>query len=53
VLLLAAPGPLRADVAVKFPTGAPATLDLGDRTWSSVSQGDAELVGYTTPKRLS
>jgi phosphohistidine phosphatase len=53
VLLLAAPGHLRAEVAVKFPTGALATLDLGDRTWSSVSQGGAELVGYATPKRLS
>jgi hypothetical protein len=39
-------------VIAKFPTGALATLALGDRTWSSVSQGDAELVGYTTPKRL-
>ena len=53
VLLLAAPGHLRAEVAVKFPTSALATLDLGDRTWSSVSQGDAQIVGYTTPKRLS
>jgi phosphohistidine phosphatase len=52
VLLLAAPGPLRAEVTTKFPTSALATLALGDRTWSSVSQGDAELVGYTTPKQL-
>jgi phosphohistidine phosphatase len=52
VLLLAAPGPLRAEVNAKFPTGALATLALGDRTWSSVSPGDAELAGYTTPKRL-
>jgi phosphohistidine phosphatase len=50
---LAAPGPLLDAVSVKFPTCALATLALGDRTWSSVSPGDAELVAYTIPKDLS
>lgn len=53
VLLLAAPSPLLAEVTAKFPTGALATLALGDRTWRSVSQGGAELVGYTTPRKLA
>ncbi|MDX6522360.1 MAG: phosphohistidine phosphatase [Gaiellales bacterium] len=53
VLLLAAPGPLLSEVIAKFPTGALATLALGDRTWSSVSKGDGELVGFSIPKDLS
>jgi phosphohistidine phosphatase len=50
---LAAPGPLLDAVSVKFPTCALATLALGDRTWSALSQGDAELVGFTIPRDLS
>jgi phosphohistidine phosphatase len=50
---LAATGPLLEAVSVKFPTCALATLDLGDRTWSSVNPGDAELVGFTIPRNLS
>ena len=50
---LAAPGPLLDAVSVKFPTCGLATLALGDRTWSSVSQGGAELVGFTIPRDLS
>jgi phosphohistidine phosphatase len=50
---LAAPGQLYDAESVKFPTCALATLALGDRTWSSVSQGDAELVGFTIPRDLN
>jgi phosphohistidine phosphatase len=50
---LAAPGPLLDAVRMKFPTCALATLALGDRTWSSVGPGDAELVAFTVPKDLS
>jgi phosphohistidine phosphatase len=50
---LAAPGPLLDAVSVKFPTCALATLALGERTWSSLSAGDAELVGFTIPRDLS
>ena len=50
---LAAPGPLLDAVSVKFPTCALATLALGDRTWSSVKPGDAELVRFTIPRDLS
>ncbi|MDX6496366.1 MAG: phosphohistidine phosphatase [Gaiellales bacterium] len=50
---LAATGPLLDAVSVKFPTCALATLALGDRTWSSVSKGDGELVGFSIPKDLS
>jgi phosphohistidine phosphatase len=50
---LTAPGPLFDRVSVKFPTCALATLALGDRTWSNVGQGDAELVGFTIPRDLS
>ena len=50
---LAAPGPLFATVSVKFPTCALATLALAALTWSGVSQGEAELIGFTTPRDLS
>jgi len=53
VLHLAAPGPLLEKVIAKFPTGALATLALADRTWISVHQGDAVLVGYAVPRDLS
>ena len=52
VLALAAPGPHRDAVSVKFPTCALATLALGERTWSALRQGDTELVGYTIPRDL-
>ena len=52
VLYLSAAGPLLDAVSAKFPTCALATLALGDRTWSGVRQGDAELVGYTIPRDL-
>jgi phosphohistidine phosphatase len=52
VLLLAAPGQLRAEVIAKFPTGALATLALGSQTWNDVRQGSADLVGYVTPRSL-
>jgi phosphohistidine phosphatase len=53
VLDLSAPGRLRDAVGVKFPTCALATLALGERTWSDLHPGDAELVGYTIPKDLT
>jgi phosphohistidine phosphatase len=52
VAWMAAPGPLLDRVMAKFPTGALATLALGDRTWGSVHQAGAELVGFTVPRDL-
>jgi phosphohistidine phosphatase len=52
VAWMAAPGPLLDRVMAKFPTGALATLALGDRPWGSVHQAGAELVGFTVPREL-
>jgi phosphohistidine phosphatase len=52
VLLLAAPGPLLAEVNTKFPTSALATLALENQTWADLHQGSAQLVGYTAPRKL-
>lgn len=37
----------------KYPTGALATLDLGERAWESLAPGQAYLVSLVTPKELA
>jgi phosphohistidine phosphatase len=37
----------------KFPTGALATLAVGDESWSALSAGDATLEAYVVPRELA
>jgi phosphohistidine phosphatase len=40
------------ELGEKFPTGALATLSLGDREWASLERGTAELVDFVRPREL-
>jgi phosphohistidine phosphatase len=51
-LHLAAPGPIRDEPAVKFPTGALASLEIGQGSWADLRAGGAELVSFTVPRSL-
>jgi phosphohistidine phosphatase len=51
-LRLAAPGAIREQVTVKYPTGALATLALDGHAWADLSDGSAELTGFTIPRNL-
>jgi phosphohistidine phosphatase len=51
VLLLARPGPLRARVEAKLPTGALATLDI--ESWAELGGDAAELVAFVVPRELA
>jgi phosphohistidine phosphatase len=53
VLGLAAPGPSRDRVALKFPTAALATLAFDAAGWRALAPGAAELVAYTRPRDLA
>ncbi len=37
---------------VRFPTGAVALIDLGDRSWAAIERGSGELKWLLTPKLL-
>ena len=52
VLLLAAPGPLRARVRENLPTGALAELELDVGRWADVSTGEAWLTELVLPRKL-
>ena len=51
-LHLAAPGPIRDELAVKFPTGALASLEIGQGSWADLRPGGAKLVSFTAPRSL-
>ncbi|HEY1330938.1 MAG TPA: histidine phosphatase family protein [Actinomycetota bacterium] len=36
----------------KYPTGALATLELGDDSWKSIGDGDAALIDFVVPRDL-
>lgn len=51
-LLLAAPSALRDEVAVKYPTGALATIDLPVVRWRDVAEGCGTLSRFIRPRDL-
>jgi len=51
-LVLASAGAELERLKTKFPTGALATLELSNTTWSELSQADAVLAAYVVPKQL-
>jgi phosphohistidine phosphatase len=51
-LALAAGGAALPDLAAKFPTGALATLRIGQAAWAELADGDAELTALAAPRRL-
>jgi len=51
-LVLASAGAELGRLKTKFPTGALATLELSNTTWSELSQADAVLAAYVVPKQL-
>jgi phosphohistidine phosphatase len=51
-LVLTATGAELDRLEAKFPTAGLATLALPRSTWSTLGQGDAELVSYVVPKQL-
>jgi phosphohistidine phosphatase len=46
------PVALREELVRKFSTGALATLQLTDRTWSELDWGGAKLVSFVRPREL-
>lgn len=51
-LWLSRPSPERDEVAVKFPTGALATLELDGASWSGLVPGRASLTAFVRPRDL-
>jgi phosphohistidine phosphatase len=51
-LILASTGAELDRLEAKFPTAGFATLALPRSPWSSLGEGDAELVAYVVPKQL-
>jgi len=51
-LLLTSNGPHRPDVALKFPTGALATIDLPASAWGELQPGAGSLLDLVTPRGL-
>ena len=51
-LVLASAGAELGRLKAKFPTGALATLELSNTTWSELSQADVVLAAYVVPKQL-
>jgi phosphohistidine phosphatase len=51
-LSLASGGPRRADLEVKFPTGALATIDLATDSWAEVRPENGQLVEFVAPRDL-
>jgi phosphohistidine phosphatase len=51
---LAGSGPagLRGELSRKYPTGALATLRFGERAWSELDWGHAELTAFVKPREL-
>jgi phosphohistidine phosphatase len=52
VLLLARDSALRERARNHFPTGALATLRLGDGGWPDLAEGRAELLSYVAPREI-
>jgi phosphohistidine phosphatase len=53
VVLLARDGPLRERARSHFPTGALATMRLGDGSWADLGPGRADLLSYVAPRELA
>ena len=51
-LELARPSAERHELAVKFPTGALATLSVPGGSWRALDHGAAELVAFVRPREL-
>jgi len=51
-LALASRGKDLPRLAVKYPTGALATLAVRGDAWTALDHGDAELVGFVVPREL-
>lgn len=51
-LALARPGPARDELAVKYPTGALATLELPGPGWQGLDRATAGLTGFVCPRDL-
>src|SRR3954449_6356216 len=52
ILGLAQPGPLRDEVAAKYPTAALATLAADVVSWPDLRPGGAQLVAFVRPRDL-
>lgn len=52
LLLLAAPGELRARAAVNVPAGALAVLEADVVRWADVAAGEARLTEFVVPREL-
>ena len=52
LFLAGADGPLRAEVAVKYPTGTLAEIELPVEHWSEVGRGGGRIVRFIRPRDL-
>jgi len=53
VVLLARDGPLRERARAHFPTGALATMRLGEGSWADLGPGGADLLSCVAPRELA
>jgi phosphohistidine phosphatase len=52
-LLLSDPGPLRDEIAAKYPTGALAEIAFDVAHWRDIGPGEGRLVRFVRPRELA